>query len=114
MRLVESCGPRPLSTISIALVFMALPSRDGDTFRWYSTQDCRQETRLSCPFPVLSSAGASRASLSRGCGHRHFPCPADPRGVIRHKWVGAPGEKAIDTALETLINEAKVNGKKSP
>ena len=38
----------------------------------------------------------------------------DPRGVIRHKWVGAPGEKAIDTALERLINEAEVNGRKSP
>ena len=38
----------------------------------------------------------------------------DPKGVIRHKWVGPPGEKAIDTALEKLINEAEVNGKKSP
>ena len=38
----------------------------------------------------------------------------DPRGVIRHKWVGAPGEKAIDTALEKLIHEAEVNGKKPP
>jgi hypothetical protein len=38
----------------------------------------------------------------------------DPQGVIRHKWVGAPGEKAIDTALEKLINEAETNGKKSP
>lgn len=36
----------------------------------------------------------------------------DPKGVIHHKWVGAPGEKAIDAALEHLINE--VNGKKSP
>jgi hypothetical protein len=38
----------------------------------------------------------------------------DPRGVIRHKWVGAPGEKAIDAALEKLINEAEGNKKKSP
>ena len=38
----------------------------------------------------------------------------DPKGVIRHKWVGAPGEKAIDMALEKLINEAEANGKKSP
>ena len=38
----------------------------------------------------------------------------DPQGVIRHKWVGAPGEKAIDTALEKLINEAELNRKKSP
>ena len=38
----------------------------------------------------------------------------DRRGVIRHKWVGAPGEKAIDTALETLIGEVEANGKESP
>ena len=38
----------------------------------------------------------------------------DPEGVIRYKWVGAPGEKAIDTALEKLISEAEVNRKKSP
>jgi hypothetical protein len=31
----------------------------------------------------------------------------DSKGVIRHKWIGAPGEKAIDTALEKLIDEAK-------
>jgi hypothetical protein len=31
----------------------------------------------------------------------------DPQGVIRHKWVGAPGEKAIDTALDELIREAE-------
>ena len=38
----------------------------------------------------------------------------DLRGVIQYKWVGAPGERAIDTALEKLIDEAEVNGKKSP
>jgi hypothetical protein len=38
----------------------------------------------------------------------------DPQGVIRHKWVGAPGKEAIDTAVEKLITEAKANGKKSP
>ncbi len=27
----------------------------------------------------------------------------DPAGTIRHKWVGSPGEKAIDAALEKLI-----------
>ena len=38
----------------------------------------------------------------------------DPRGIIRRKWVGAPGEKAIDAALEELIKEAEDGGKKSP
>ena len=31
----------------------------------------------------------------------------DPKGVIRYKWVGAPGEKAIDAALEKLLAEAE-------
>jgi hypothetical protein len=38
----------------------------------------------------------------------------DSKGVIRQKWVGAPGEKAIDMTLEKLIDEAETNGKKSP
>jgi hypothetical protein len=38
----------------------------------------------------------------------------EPKGVIRHKWVGAPGEAAIDTALEKLIEEAEASGKESP
>jgi peroxiredoxin len=36
----------------------------------------------------------------------------DHKGVIRHKWVGSPSEKAIDAALEKLIKEAEVNGKR--
>ena len=38
----------------------------------------------------------------------------DLKGVIRHKWVGSPGEKAIDTALEKLIHETEGNGKSTP
>src|SRR6266852_5706139 len=37
----------------------------------------------------------------------------DPRGVIRHKWVGAPGEKALDKAMERLIGESE-NEDKQP
>ena len=29
----------------------------------------------------------------------------DPRGEIRYKWVGGPGEKAIDAALDGLMKE---------
>ena len=29
----------------------------------------------------------------------------DPRGVIRYKWVGGPGEKPIDAALDGLMKE---------
>ena len=38
----------------------------------------------------------------------------DAQGVIRQKWIGAPGEKAIDMALEKLIDETKLNEKKMP
>ena len=30
----------------------------------------------------------------------------DHTGVIRYKWFGTPGEKAIDAAVETLIEKA--------
>lgn len=36
----------------------------------------------------------------------------DPKGVIRYKWIGYPGEHALDTALDKLIPEAEGNGKK--
>jgi cytochrome oxidase Cu insertion factor (SCO1/SenC/PrrC family) len=35
----------------------------------------------------------------------------DPRGVIRHKWAGPPGEGVLDVALEKLIQEAESRGK---
>jgi peroxiredoxin len=35
----------------------------------------------------------------------------DHKGTIRHKWVGKAGEKAIDAALEKLIQEANRAGK---
>ncbi|MBI1899654.1 MAG: TlpA family protein disulfide reductase [Planctomycetia bacterium] len=38
----------------------------------------------------------------------------DHRGVIRHKWLGAPGEKVIDAALDKLIEEAERSGKDAP
>lgn len=31
----------------------------------------------------------------------------DQQGIIRHKWIGHPGEKIIETALQTLLRKAK-------
>jgi hypothetical protein len=36
----------------------------------------------------------------------------DPEGVIRYKWAGAPGAKAIDDALDELIKETEAGGKR--
>jgi hypothetical protein len=38
----------------------------------------------------------------------------DHKGVIRYKWFGSPGERAIDRALEKLIEEAEGNGRDTP
>ena len=35
----------------------------------------------------------------------------DHRGVIRFKWMGYPGAKAIDDALERLLREAEQPGR---
>ena len=41
----------------------------------------------------------------------HFATPTmyllDHEGIIRYKWVGTPGEKNLDRAIEKLIKEAK-------
>jgi hypothetical protein len=38
----------------------------------------------------------------------------DAEGVIRRKWAGAPGEKAVAAALEKLIHKTDRDAKKSP
>lgn len=38
----------------------------------------------------------------------------DPKGLIRHKWIGYPGEHALDAALEKLIAEAEQSLKQPP
>jgi hypothetical protein len=35
----------------------------------------------------------------------------DHKGVIRHKWLGSPGEKVIDAAIDKLIKEARTESK---
>ena len=37
----------------------------------------------------------------------------DPKGVIRHKWLGGPGDKVVDKAVEELMQEAAGEEKKS-
>jgi hypothetical protein len=36
----------------------------------------------------------------------------DPKGTIRHKWLGYPGEKTLETALEKMINDIERPRKK--
>jgi Thioredoxin-like len=31
----------------------------------------------------------------------------DHKGVIRHKWLGSPGDKVLDDAIEELLKEAE-------
>ena len=38
----------------------------------------------------------------------------DRNGVIRHKWAGYPGERALDAALEQLIRAAEGNESGGP
>ena len=38
----------------------------------------------------------------------------DPKGVIRYKWAGAPGEKVMNAALDKVIQEAEKDAKEPP
>jgi peroxiredoxin len=36
----------------------------------------------------------------------------DPKGVIRHKWLGDPGTKVLDEAVEALVKETEGRGER--
>jgi hypothetical protein len=38
----------------------------------------------------------------------------DHKGVIRYQWAGAPGDKAVDAAIDKLIKAADGNGNNWP
>ena len=46
----------------------------------------------------------------RGALNQHI----DPNGVIQFKWVGYPGAKAIDEALDKQFKEAEGKAKTAP
>lgn len=57
-----------------------------------------------------------RSFVGAGEVARQWNSPATPAfyvidhsGTIRRKWIGHPGEKTIDTALEKLMHEAKAD-----
>jgi hypothetical protein len=37
----------------------------------------------------------------------------DHKGVIRHKYLGSPGDKALDAAIENLVREAEMSASSS-
>ena len=58
-------------------------------------------------FVDLGNAGAG--PIARQWNHVATPTMylIDHKGVIRRKWLGTPGEKAIDEAIMRLIREAE-------
>lgn len=38
----------------------------------------------------------------------------DADGIIRHKWIGSPGEAALDAALDARIREAEAKSAEKP
>ncbi len=38
----------------------------------------------------------------------------DAQGVVRYKWPGVPGARALDAALETLVRKAEKGSKEAP
>jgi hypothetical protein len=65
-------------------------------------------------FVDVGSAGAGPIATKWNLSATPTFYVIDPKGVIRYKWAGAPGEKVMDAALDKLIKAAKGTGKKTP
>ena len=63
----------------------------------------------------FKNARAGKASISDEWAVQGWPTlyVIDHKGVIRHKWLGSPGEKPIDEAIEKLVKEAEQDQKKN-
>src|SRR5436309_73419 len=55
-----------------------------------------------------------RGAIAQEWGLQGWPTlyVIDHKGVIRHKWLGSPGNDALDTAIEDLVRKAEEDLKK--
>jgi hypothetical protein len=55
------------------------------------------------------NGGSTQGPISTTWNVRGWPTlyVIDARGVIRHKWVGSPGEEVMDKAIEQLVKDAE-------
>ena len=59
------------------------------------------------------NGGSTRGPISTRWNVSGWPTlyVLDHKGVIRHKWVGSPGDEAMDAALDALVKEAESSAK---
>jgi hypothetical protein len=64
----------------------------------------------------VDAGNAGAGPIARSWIHSSTPTffLIDHNGMIRFKWVGVPGEKVMDAALDKLLKAAAADGKKSP
>ena len=70
-----------------------------------------KETLTWRSFVDAGGAGAGPIATSWNLSAMPSFDVVDQKGVIRHLWAGAPGEKVIDAALDKLIKEAEEHAK---
>jgi hypothetical protein len=56
-----------------------------------------------------------KGQVSKDWGVKGWPTLylIDHKGVIRNTWLGNPGEKVLDEAIDVLVKEAEANAKSS-
>jgi hypothetical protein len=57
----------------------------------------------------VDPGNAGRGPIATSWNHTATPTfyLLDAQGIIRRKWVGAPDEKALDAAVESLVRETE-------
>ncbi len=59
--------------------------------------------------------GSTQGPIATGWNVQGWPTlyVLDGKGVIRHKWMGSPGDKVLDESIEKLVEEAGGGKKES-
>ncbi len=78
-------------------------------------EECKKKNeKAEITWRSFWNGGSTGGPISTEWNVRGWPTlyVLDHKGVIRHKWLGTPGEKIIDEALDKLVKEAEEEAKK--
>ena len=72
--------------------------------------ECKEKnTKESITWRSFWNGGSTQGPISKQFSVRGWPTLylIDAKGVIRYKWVGSPGDKVMDEAIDKLVAEAE-------
>ena len=89
-------------------VLLGVNGDDGDTPQALKEKNEKQQIT----WRSFRNNRGGKDSIAEEWGLEGWPTlyVIDAKGIIRHKWVGSPGDEVLDKAIEELVKETEAGG----